>query len=215
MSPKRAEITAAIWRVIHDPPADGKTNMQVDIELFEAAGRGEKSLRFYSWDGPWVTLGRFQDASKDLLDPSFVPWVIRPTGGKAVLHGHDLTVTLATPHDGLGVRDVYRMLIRPLVDGLRRAGQAAALGEETRFVGTGSAADCFRHVSANDVVDPATGHKLVGCALKVTRTAALAQCSIPLTMPLVDPARVYRQPHVAMPLAVSRQDLVSAIAESL
>src|SRR5687768_7523544 len=88
------------WTVREDPAADGITNMQVDIDLFHAAERGEFSLRFYSWDGPWVTLGRFQDPARDLLDPSLVPWVVRPTGGKAVLHGHDLTVTLACSHEG-------------------------------------------------------------------------------------------------------------------
>jgi lipoate-protein ligase A len=189
--------------------------MQVDIDLLDLAERGEYSLRFYSWDGPWITLGRFQSPEVDLLDPSLVPWVMRPTGGKAVLHGHDLTITLACPHEGLGVRQVYRMLVRPLVEGLRLAGQDAALGEETRFVGSGSASDCFRHVSANDVVDPNTGRKLVGCALKVTRTVALAQCSIPLGLPLVDPASVYREPHVAIPLASSRDLLIRAITEAV
>ena len=203
------------WTVREDPPADGITNMQVDIDLFQAAECGEFSLRFYSWDGPSVTLGRFPDPSRDLLDPSLVPWVIRPTGGKAVLHGHDLTVTLACPHEGMGVKQVYRMLIRPLVEGMRLAGQPAALGEETRFVGSGSTSDCFRHASANDVVDPNTGRKLIGCALKVTRTAALAQCSIPLGLPLVDPANVYRDPHVAMPLGVSRSELVSGITAAV
>ena len=203
------------WKVREDPPADGITNMQVDIELFHAAERGDFSLRFYSWDGPWVTLGRFQDPARDLLDPSLVPWVVRPTGGKAVLHGHDLTVTLACPHDGMGVKQVYRMLIRPLVEGMRLAGQPAALGEETRFVGSGATSDCFRHASANDVVDPNTGRKLIGCALKVMRTAALAQCSIPLGLPLIDPANVYRDPHVAMPLGVPRETLIKGIASSV
>jgi len=187
--------------------------MAADIALLARAELGESTLRFYSWDGPWVSLGRFQSPEKDLIDPSLIPWVIRPTGGKAVSHGHDLTVTLACPHDGLGVREVYRMLIRPLVEGLRKAGQAATLGEETRFVTSGFAADCFRHVSANDVVDPNTGRKLVGCALKVTRTAALAQCSIPISMPLIDPARVYRDAHVALPLMLAPEELASAITD--
>lgn len=208
------EIRSA-WKVRTDPPSDGVTNMQADIDLFHAAENGAFTARFYSWDGPWVTLGRFQDPGRDLLDPDLVPWVMRPTGGKAVLHGHDLTITLACPHAGLGVRDVYRMLIRPLVLGMRSAGQPAALGEETRFVGNGSASDCFKHVSANDVVDPSTGRKLIGCALKVTRKAAIAQCSIPLTMPLIDPAQLYRHPHVAMPLDASREELIAAIASSL
>jgi len=203
------------WRVVHDEPADGPTNMAADAALLAQAEQGEATLRFYTWDGPWVSLGRFQNPQDDLLDRALLPWVMRPTGGKAVLHGHDLTVTLACPHTGLGVKQVYRMLIRPLVEGLRLAGQPAALGEETPFVGKGTTADCFRHVSANDIVDPNTGRKLVGCALKVTRTAALAQCSIPLSMPLVDPARLYRDPHVAIPLSLSSEDLTDCIVGSV
>ncbi len=203
------------WRVIQDEPADGPTNMAADVALLAHAHQGEATLRFYTWDGPWVSLGRFQNPQDDLLDPSLVPWVMRPTGGKAVLHGHDLTVTLACPHTDLGVKQVYRMLVHPLVKGLRLAGQLAALGEETAFVGKGTTADCFRHASANDVVDPSTGRKLVGCALKVTRTTALAQCSIPLSMPLIDPARLYRQPHVAAPLTIASKDLIAAITLSL
>jgi hypothetical protein len=131
------------------------------------------------------------------------------------LHGHDLTVTLACPHEGMGVKQVYRMLIRPLVEGMRLAGQPAALAEETCFVGSGATSDCFRHASANDVVDPGTGRKLIGCALKVTRSAALAQCSIPLGLPLIDPANVYRDPHVPMPLQVTREKLIEVIASSV
>ena len=203
------------WSVREDAPADGHRNMQVDIDLFHAAERGEYSLRFYSWDGPWVTLGRFQNPERDLIDPGLVPWVMRPTGGKAVLHGHDLTITIACPDEGLSVKQVYRALIRPLVEGMRAAGQPASLGEETRFVGSGATSDCFRHASANDVVDPNTGRKLIGCALKVTRVAALAQCSIPLHLPLIDPASVYRDPHIALPLAVPRERLVAAITASV
>jgi lipoate-protein ligase A len=197
--------------VLEHGAGDGGFNMQVDIELFAGAEQGERSLRFYSWDGPWVSLGRFQSPDRDLVDAGVIPWVMRPTGGKAVLHGHDLTITIACPHRGDGVKTIYRSLIAPLVRGLQSAGLAAALGEETPFVGTGNSSDCFRHVSANDVVDRATGRKLIGCALKVTRYAALAQCSIPLSMPLIDPARVYRDPHIALPLAVQKEVLVASM----
>jgi lipoate-protein ligase A len=159
-------------------------------------------------------LGKFQKPEADLIDFTRIPWVIRPTGGKAVLHGHDLTIAIACPVTANSVRAVYRRLIGPLAQGMQIAGQAAVLGEETSFVGHGKTADCFRNVSANDIVDPATGRKLVGCALKVTRTAALAQCSIPLGTPLVDPANIYRHPHTAMPLDIAESSLVKGITEA-
>jgi len=195
---------------------DGYINMARDVELLRLAESGAAGARVYEWDGPWVSLGQSQNPTRDLRDATLVPWVIRPTGGKAVLHGHDLTVTIALPLEdsdpSRAVRSVYRKIIAPLVRALNNVDVRAALGEETCFVTRGlKTADCFRHISANDVVDPRTGRKLIGCALRVTKLAALAQCSIPVAIPLVDPARVYAYAHVPMPLEVDKERLVENI----
>ena len=76
---------------------DGPFNMTEDARLLSVAEEGRAGWRVYGWDGPWISLGCYQSASKDLLDPELVPFVMRPTGGKAVLHGHDVTVGLALP----------------------------------------------------------------------------------------------------------------------
>jgi lipoate-protein ligase A len=201
--------------ILRDDAAGGEVNMGRDIELFASAETGCSFVRFYSWDGPWITLGRFQTAA-ELSNPDLVPWIVRPTGGKAVLHGHDLTVTIAVPFASTSVRAVYRSVIAPIVAGLQRAGQPAKLGEDTRFASRGRiGADCFRHIGPNDVVDPNTGRKLVGCALKVSRRAAIAQCSIPIALPLVDPAMLYKDAHVALPISVDREELIQAISAEL
>jgi lipoate-protein ligase A len=129
--------------------------------------------------------------------------VSRPTGGKGVLHGHDVTVGLAANLDDLGVESgnrrvatVYRIVVGVLVDALNDVGLRCALAERTEFVrNVGHTADCFSHVSPNDVVDPATGHKVCGCALRVTDTGVLLQASIPVAEPLVDPALVFVSAH--------------------
>lgn len=195
--------------------------MARDCELLERAEGGEASARTYEWDGPWVSLGRFQDPAHDLLDARAAPWVIRPTGGKAVLHGHDLTVSIALPLSAFAnaaersLKDIYRRIAAPLVGALRACGQPASLGEETRFVRSEKTADCFRHISPNDIVDPNSGRKLVGCAMRVTRGGALAQCSIPTGLPLIDPARVYANAHVAMPISIATSELSRAVVEAL
>jgi lipoyl(octanoyl) transferase len=186
-----------------DPAADGPTNMRLDEELLASAERGIGGCRIYSWVAPWVTLGKYQSASKDLVPGTCIPWVIRPTGGKAVLHGHDITVCIAMPLRMLisekmpveklerSIKAVYRAMSAPMIRALRACGLPAALGEDTRFVGNNSrVADCFAHVSANDIVDERTGVKVCGCALKITQSAALVQASIPAGNPLVDPALV-------------------------
>ncbi len=187
----------------------GLENMAADAALLACAERGEIAARLYTWNGPWVSLGMFQDSSRDLLPDSPAPWVMRPTGGKAVLHGHDLTVGLAMPLSRISaqtgepierlsrsVRTVYRLVIQPLVEGLRAAGVPAALGEDTPFARRKGprSADCFAHVSPNDVVDARTGLKVCGCALRLTDRAVLVQASLPCGVPLVEPRLVFREP---------------------
>jgi lipoate-protein ligase A len=142
---------------------------------------------------------------------------MRPTGGKAVLHGHDLTVSLAIPLTELApgsrnVRQIYRCLIQPIVAGLRSVGVPAALGEDSpESQARSTAADCFVQLSPNDVIHEATRAKIVGCALRVTRTAALAQCSIPIGEPLVDPATVFESAHTPHKLDIDIVELARSI----
>lgn len=178
---------------------DGPANMSRDAELLALAEQGSPGARVYTWEDAWVTLGMFQNPVTDLLPGAPVRWVMRPTGGRAVLHGHDVTVGLAVPLDAMNatsrsVRVVYRALVAPLIAALRACGTPAELGENTRFVGnTPRSADCFAHVSANDIVDERNGIKVCGCALRLTDRAALVQASIPAARPLVDPRSVYRE----------------------
>ncbi len=179
-----------------DPPHDGPTNMALDRDLLSEAEEGRVAGRVYSWSGVWVSLGRFQNASRDLQNPEGTPWVLRPTGGKAVLHGHDATVALAIPLSRLGadprsIRAIYRAVICPLIEALNACGLPAALAEGTRHANRGPrTADCFAFTSPNDVIDPKLGHKVAGCALHVTDRAVLLQASIPKERPAIDPSQL-------------------------
>ncbi len=184
---------------------DGHTNMARDLALLHIAEQAGTHARVYTWDGPWVSLGRFQKPERALRDHNAINWVMRPTGGKSVLHGHDVTVTIAANLKDLGiahdaqkrVSTVYRAIVAPLVEAMTEAGMPAVLAENTAYVrNAGHTADCFAHVSPNDVVDPETGEKVCGCALRVTESAVLLQASIPVGTPLVDPRDVFDNPHV-------------------
>jgi len=179
-------------------PGDGATNMARDRELLAHAERGHAGCRVYEWDGAWISLGFNQTPEKDLLDPQLVPWVMRPTGGKAVLHGNDVTVGLALPLNMIegayarSIKSVYRAIARPLIEALNACGLPAALAEETKFSGRGpKSADCFAHVSPNDIVHPLLGIKVCGCALRLTANAVLVQASIPKGPPLVDAQKLF------------------------
>ena len=185
-------------------PGDGPTNMARDRELLAHAEQGEPGCRVYVWEGPWISLGSNQNPQQDLLDVNLVPWVMRPTGGKAVLHGNDVTVGLALPLalvQGANVRSlksIYGAIAKPLIKALNDCGLPAALAEETRFSGRGpKSADCFAHVSPNDIVHRELGFKLCGCALRLTATAVLVQASIPNGRPLIDPQELFAIPQTA------------------
>lgn len=170
--------------------------MARDIDLLALAEQGQPGARVYSWCEPWVTLGCYQSPEKDLIPRNTVPHVTRPTGGKAVLHGHDLTVGFAIPLETLNlnardIRAIYRAVVTPITAALRQCGLPAELGENSRFHSKGPrTADCFAFVSANDIVDERTGLKVCGCALKVTERAVLLQASIPAREPQVDVTKI-------------------------
>ena len=89
------------WR--EPEPCDPWTNMTRDAALLETLGegKGETTVRIYQWDRPAVTVGRHQD--EDAVREIFplLPIIPRPTGGRAVLHGEDLTITVAVLESSL------------------------------------------------------------------------------------------------------------------
>ncbi len=88
-------------RLLVDPPLNGATNMARDAALL--AARICPSLRFYRWAKPTLSLGYFQ--TTDGLDFQGIKArggeiVRRSTGGKAILHEHELTYSICCPEDG-------------------------------------------------------------------------------------------------------------------
>lgn len=218
----------ALITVTEEWNLDGPTNMARDAALLELAEQGKASCRVYSWDGPWVSLGSMQKPERDLLRTNPVPWVMRPTGGKAVLHGHDLTVGLAMPLSLIAqegecaeqlsrsVKTVYRWIAAPIVEALNACGVRARLAEETVFVkNAGKTADCFAHIAPNDIVDERLGVKVCGCALRLTSTAVLVQASIPNGQPLVDPRLVFAQPSALAAPAWPAEDFAESLHKAL
>ncbi len=177
--------------------------MARDADALDAASRGACTARIYQWDGPWVSLGMSQKPEEALdLDACArlgVRWVLRPTGGRAVLHGADVTFSLACPLSEVGgapcnVRAAYRALAPMIVEALARAGTRATLGERSPSLGSPNyrGVDCFRSLSANDVADAESGTKLAGTALRIRGESVLLQASIPTGLYLVPPEKIYR-----------------------
>lgn len=185
---------------LDDGLQDGTLNMLKDAALLLRSEKGIVACRVYRWRGPWASIGQFQKAEQELVDDCTTPVAVRPTGGRAVLHGHDVTVGLAVPYGVIGVtqrevKKAYRIIAQPLIEALRKCGVDAELAERTPHEGKGDrAADCFGYNSANDIVERLSGRKICGCALRMFENSVLVQASIPNGPPLVDPREVFRRP---------------------
>ncbi len=209
-------------QVLREPRQDGVTNMHLDTVLLERAEQGQIGGRIYSWDGVWVTVGRFQSVERDIIDPDNVRWVRRPTGGKAVIHGHDVTIGCAIPLSALPISDrrsiksVYRVAVAPIVEALAACGLNAVLAADTEFHGKGvHSGDCFAFSSPNDVVDGHTGRKICGCALRLTDTAVLLQASVPNGHPLVEPSSIILNAEHLEPIIWNDSGIEHALATAL
>src|SRR5512142_100843 len=114
------------WRFLRHAPGEGAWNMAVDEAVATAVGAGQSppTLRMYGWRRATLSLGYLQPAGPG-IDLSAcrardIPVVRRPTGGRAVLHHHELTYSLALPLDawtGRGVLGRFRMVAAALTTG--------------------------------------------------------------------------------------------------
>lgn len=126
-----------MWRLLDHGPGPPRWNMAVDEALrrSHAEAGGPPTLRFYQWSRPTLSLGAGQKLPDQLssarLEALGLAVVRRPTGGRAVLHGSDLTYcVVAGEKEGFppSVRAVYQRLRRGLQAGLARLGVPTSPG---------------------------------------------------------------------------------------
>jgi lipoyl(octanoyl) transferase len=192
-----------LWRLILDTRSSAAKNMAVDEAIFLACTNRESppTLRLYDWERPAVSLGCFQQTDKSELDVEYcrnagIDLVRRPTGGRAVLHGHDLTFSISLPQDILpagsgSIIGSHRWLMSGILSGLRSVGMDAELGSDKPVAAPRSSnADCFAHIAGCDIRSGSS--KLVGSAQMRRSGGLLEQGSIPCSSPAVDACRVFR-----------------------
>ncbi len=165
-------------------------NMDADAALLAGVRNGRLEcpvVRLYEWDRRSVSIGRLQSEEPVRRLYPDLPCVRRPTGGRAVLHGEDLTVSVALRTDwlpgdsGRTVLSSYHLLMGGLVAALGQAGHQTRFGTEYAC-GVGGSIHCFDVVAGCDLVDAVSGRKLVGSAQRREGTALLQQMSLPLAL---------------------------------
>jgi lipoate-protein ligase A len=164
------------------PPRDAAANMAWDEAMRrEAAATGAVLVRAYTWSAPSLSLGRNQRTrgiySAARCEALGVPVVRRPTGGRALLHGREVTYCVAAPHDAApALRGGYEAINDWLLDALRALGVSAARAVARRGEPAPGLAPCFDHPSPGELV--VDGRKLVGSAQHREHDAFLQHGSI-------------------------------------
>jgi lipoate-protein ligase A len=157
------------WHFLLASPhcADGASNMAHDEALMRRAARtGEAVFRVYGWSTPTLSLGRnqrargwYDEASARALGIEFVR---RPTGGRALLHHHEVTYSATLPlGDAAEARVAYDFINDVLLGALERLGVRAERAAEPVSMAPG-VRPCFDVPAEREIV--MKGRKLVGSA---------------------------------------------------
>lgn len=189
------------WRLHLDGPHDAPTNMARDEALFRSAlsQASPPTVRLYYWSRPSVSIG-YRQAIDEACDVEQcrqlgVDTVRRISGGRAVLHQHELTYCLCSPavglFRGLSVRGIYAKVtgvIRAALESMTIPVDPPAEKQGNRNrLEPPQALPCFVVPTGHEIT--AGGKKLVGSAQKWSRGGFLQHGSILLAL---DP-RLWRQ----------------------
>ena len=156
------------WRLLLAPPRSGAENMARDSALQARAARtGETVFSIYSWTSPTLSFGRHQPAAGlydiEKIRSANIDVVRRPTGGRAILHDHEVTYSVTAPLGGAApLRETYSRINRILVDGFGRLGVGVELAPTQDRASPPSTRPCFETPGEGELV--ARGSKLVGSA---------------------------------------------------
>jgi lipoate-protein ligase A len=161
------------WRLLPWRVLSAGENMAVDEAVFRLYGRERvpPTLRFFGWQPPAVSLGYFQKTARE-IDPEAcrregIDIVRRPTGGKAVLHEHELTYSLVAginhPLFTGDILETYRVISACIVEALKRIGLSPEMVCDGRSAaGTLLEAYCFAAPSKYEIL--VGGRKICGSA---------------------------------------------------
>ncbi len=145
----------------------GPEQMAIDLFLLEKSFREKDfnmALRFYTWDGHWLSIGKNQKEIPaiwlDLLKNKKLNIVRRPSGGKAVLHSKGLTYALIWKNPPRSKKESYIKTTQWLKDGLRKTGVDLFSGDQAI---NSSNSNCFATSTLADLVDKGN-NKYIGSA---------------------------------------------------
>lgn len=163
--------------------------MALDATMLDLGhSRQEAMWRCYGWTEPAMTFGYSQRWAvvRQTVQGFEGSLVRRLTGGGIVDHRNDLTYALSIPPDHPFFRKPALELYRELHEGISRIlaghGNPATLAPCDRNCGNDGPSAvstfCFPAAEPYDVIQPGSGKKIAGAAMKRNRAGILVQGSI-------------------------------------
>lgn len=186
------------WRFVDTGQCSAAYNMALD-EAIATAVRKDNSpptLRLYRWNMPSVSIGCFQkisDVDVEYCIEKHIPIVRRPTGGRAILHNHELTYSFSVKTtQGLfskGLLDSYGEISRAFDHALSKIGLLPEI-RLLRKIHHPRSPLCFQSTSYGEIT--IGEKKVVGSAQKRWTDGLLQQGSIPFTIDRDEIVKIFR-----------------------
>ncbi|MCF7859321.1 MAG: lipoate--protein ligase family protein [Candidatus Cloacimonetes bacterium] len=120
-----------VWRILISKENNSAMNMAIDEAIFNhvQTGRSKPTIRFYQWDPATVSCGYNQEIKKEVdleaIRELGFGFVRRPTGGRVVLHDHEVTYAVIAPCEGKfsgSVTESYSEISKALAVGFKLMG---------------------------------------------------------------------------------------------
>lgn len=178
------------WAFLNSGFHDAATNMAIDETLlnWHSEGKIPPIIRFYGWENPSLTIGKFQNEQKSIdfdgVRKHGCDFVRRLTGGSAVLHDHEVTYSIIVSESHPKIPHSINEAYYVLADGLLKAYQS--LGIDASFappphLGSGDdrSAVCFETPAIYEIL--ADGKKISGNAQTRQKDVLLQHGSLPIS----------------------------------
>lgn len=183
------------WRYIDSKASSPSYNMALDESLLDwhSAGKIPPTIRFYGWNPATLSIGYFQNVHKEInmeaVRKHGLGFVRRPTGGRGVLHEHELTYSVIVSEDHpqmpASVTESYRVISEGLLKGFQNLGLDAYFSiprsdDEKAALNNPRSAVCFDAPSWYELV--VEGKKVAGSAQTRQKGVILQHGSILLDL---------------------------------
>jgi lipoyl(octanoyl) transferase len=184
-----------VWQFIDSGNCSPSFNMAMDEALLDwhSEGKIPPTIRFYGWNPATLSIGYFQKVDKEIdlnaVRDHQLGFVRRPTGGRGVLHEHELTYSVIVSEDypdmPKSVTEAYRVISEGILRGFQSLGLQAYFAvpktaEEREALKTPRSAVCFDAPSWYELV--VEGRKVAGSAQTRQKGVILQHGSILLDL---------------------------------